>query len=126
MALDQVDRPAKLNAQSKVHGAGHGLRICLAPLGPVQPKRQLEIPWHVAGVVFTCAPEPFAEVSADRSNTILPDTVDGRSKIVSIAGGDFRNDAIELLLCPVEIAWPYWKKAVLPEASEQVELNVVD
>jgi len=68
----------------------------------------------------------IAKLAAPQTRTIgLPlIDVDATGRFEGV--GDFRNDAIELLLCPVEIAWPYWKKAVLPEASEQVEPNVVD
>ena len=127
MSLDKVNRSTKLNAAVKVDGAWHRLRVGLAPLGPVlQPEGQLEMPGHVAGVVLACPPQPFSEIGADRSDAILPYTVDGRRKVIPIPGGDFRNDRFELLPRPVEIVWPHREQVLFLETREQLELDVVD
>ena len=127
MALDEIDRSAELNAAVEVDGAGYRLRIGLPPLGPVlEPERQLEMPGHVAGVVLACPPQPFAQIGADRSDAVVPDAVDRGRKVVLIAGGDFRDDRIELLPRPVEVARPHREQASLPQTREQLELDVVD
>src|SRR4029077_8326408 len=127
MTLHEVDRSAKLNAAVEVDGAGYRLRIGRPPLRSVlQSEGQLEMPGHVAGVVLACSPQPFAEIGADGSNAILPNTVDGRGKVVPIPDGDFRNHRIEFLARPVEVVGAHWEQALLPQAREQLELDVVD
>ena len=115
MALDQVDRTAKLDAAVEIDRAGHRLRIGLTSLGPMlQTKRQLEMPGHVPGFVFARPPQPFAKVGADCGDAILPNAVDGGGKIVPIAGGDLRDHRVEPLLRLLEVGWPHRKKVRLP------------
>jgi hypothetical protein len=78
MALNKIDRAAKLDAAIKTDRAGRGLRIRLPSLGPMlQTKRQLETPGYVPGFVFTRPPEPFSKISPDCGDAILPDAIYG-------------------------------------------------
>jgi hypothetical protein len=40
--------------------------------------------------------------------------------------GDFRKDDVKALLCLPQVDWLHREKAIAPEASEQVELNLMD
>jgi hypothetical protein len=127
MALDQVNRPAKLDAAIETDRAGYGPRIRLMSFGPMlQTKRHLETPRHVSGFVFTRPPQPLSKVSPNCGDAILPNTVYGGSKIVPITSGDLRDHNIKALLRLMKVGWSHRKKSVFPETSEQVELNFVD
>ena len=69
------------------------------------------MPGHEAAVVLARPAQPFAEIGADRSDTVLPDTVNGRGEVVPITAGDFGNDLIEPLPRPIEVAWPHREQA---------------
>ena len=127
MPLDQVNRPAKLDAAIETDRARYGPRIRLTSFGPMlQTKRQLETPRHVPGYVFTRSPKPFSKVSPDCGYAILPNAVDGGGKIVLITSGDLRDHNVKPLLRVLKVGWSHREKSVLPETCEQVELNFVD
>ena len=70
MALDEVDRAAKLNAAVKLDGIGHRPRVSAAlPISPVrQSERQFEMPWDETGVVLA---RSAAAIRADRRGSQL-------------------------------------------------------
>jgi hypothetical protein len=127
MALDQVNRPAKLDAAIETDSVSYGPRIRLTSFGPMlQTKRQLETPSYVPGFIFTRPPEPFSKVSPNCGDSILPNAVHGGGKIVFVTSGDLRDHSVKAQLRLLKVGWPHWEKSVFPETSEQVELNFVD
>ena len=92
----------------------------------LQTKRKLKTPGHITGIVLTRPAKPFSQVSANCSDAVLPNAIYGGGKVVPITGGDFRNDGVQALLRLNQIGGPHRKKSVCPEASEQVELNLMD
>ena len=127
MALDQVNRPAKLDAAIETDRARYGPRIRLTSFGPMlQTKRQLETPRHVPGFVFTRPPKPLSKVSPNGGDAILPNAVYGGGKVVLVTSGDLRDHNIKALLRLLKVHWSHREKSVFPETSELVELNFVD
>jgi hypothetical protein len=126
MPLDQVNRPAKLDAAIETDRAWYRPRIRLTSFGPVlQTKRQLETPRHVPRFVFTRPSKPLSKVSPNCGDAILPNAVYGGGKVVPITGGDLRDHNIKVLLRLLKVHWSHRKTSVFPETSEQVELNFV-
>ena len=127
MTLDEVDRPAKLDAAVKLDGIGHRPRVGLAALEAMrQPEGQFEMPRHVTGVVLARSAQPFAQIGADRGDAVLPDAIDGRGKVVLVPGSDLRYDLLKELPRPIEIAWPHRQQVLVAQAREQFELDIVD
>ena len=121
MALNKVDRPAKLDAAIETDRARYGPRIRLTSLGPMfQTKRELETPRHITGIVFTRPPKPLSKVGANCGDAILPNAVYGGCKVVFVASGDLRDHSVKALLRLLKVGWSHRKKFVFPEEANRL------
>src|SRR5919106_666898 len=91
-----------------------------------QSEQQFEMPGYVARGVLACPPQPFPEIGADRSDPILPNAIDCRSKVIPVTGSYLGHHCVELLPRPLETARPHWEQVFLLKMGEKFELDVVD
>jgi hypothetical protein len=127
MALYEVDRSAKVDAAVKADGIGHRPGVSLVALETVcEAERKFEMSWYETGIVLTRSAQPLPEIGADRSDTIFPDAVDSRSKIILVPRGDLGHNRFKQLPRPVEITRLHGKQVLVPQTREQLELDIVD
>src|ERR1700686_4258267 len=84
------------------------------------------MPGNESGGVLARSAQPFPEVGADRDDGIFPHPVNGRGKVVFIAGGDVCHNFLKYLPRPIEVAWPHGEQVLVPQAREQLELDIMD
>src|SRR5438132_1647483 len=84
------------------------------------------MPGDISGLVLARPPQPFAQISADCRNAIVPDTVDGGRKIVIVAGGSFLDHDVENLPYLVQVFRPNRQQVPGAQTLEQLELDVVN